>query len=247
MLLAVDVGNSLTKFAVFDGDDLKTKFSVETDSDDLVGAIDGRLDSGFDSAVVCSVVPDAAERLGRLLIHGFSVEPLWIDSEIDVELDIKHTPKASLGTDRLVNSFAAAEKYGTPTIVCSFGTATTIDLVNAKREMVGGLIAPGMQLMARALSEHTAKLPEIHIAVPSYLLGTTTEEAIRSGIYLSIVGFVQNAVDNIRETYGEAQTVATGGFAKAIAESTDRIDVVDEELTLTGLMLIARIVNGRTV
>jgi type III pantothenate kinase len=244
MLLAVDIGNSLTKFAVFEGDDLTTKFSVETDSDDLVGAIEGRLDSGFDSAIVCSVVPDAAERLGRLLVHGFGVDPIWVDSETDVGLIVKHEPRTSLGTDRLVNSFAAAEKYGTPVIVCSFGTATTIDLVNKKREMVGGLIAPGMQLMARSLHEHTAKLPEIDAAAPDDILGTTTEDAIRSGIYLSIVGLVESAVDNIREKYRNPQTVATGGFARAIAAATDRIDVVDEDLTLEGLRLIAVKVNA---
>lgn len=247
MLLAVDIGNSLTKFGIFEGDELRTKFSVETDVDDLVGAIEGRLDGDFDSAVVCSVVPEAAERLGRLLSHGFGVEPIWVDSETDVGLKVKHTPLTSLGTDRLVNCFAASEKYGTPVIVCSFGTATTIDVVNKKREMVGGLIAPGIQLMAKALHENTAKLPDIEASPVTETLGTTTDDAIRIGVYLSVIGLVETAVGKIRERHSTAKVIATGGFAAAVASATEQIDLIDENLTFEGLRLVARKLNARAV
>lgn len=244
MLLTVDIGNSRTKFAVFHGDKLASKFSVNTDVDDLVGAIDGRLDDDFDSAVVCSVVPEAADRLGRLLEHGFGVKPIWVDSETDVGLEVKHTPRKTLGTDRLVNSFAGAEKYGTPVIVCSFGTATTIDFVNGDREMVGGLIAPGMELMAKALHAHTAKLPQIDMTVPSELLGTSTVDAIMAGVYLSVIGLLETAVSNIRDTFGDARVVATGGSSSDVAASTSVIDVIDQDLMFEGLRLIARRLNA---
>jgi type III pantothenate kinase len=245
MLLAVDIGNTFTKFGVFENGDLRAKFAVETDTDDLVGAVDGRLDSHPDAAVVCSVVPEAAERVGRLFQHGFGIKPVWIDSSVDFRLDVKHRPRNTIGADRLVNSFAAAEKYGLPILVLSFGTATTIDFVNEKRVLVGGLIAPGMSLMAKALHEHTAKLPDIDTKRPKKLLGASTEDAIRSGIYLSTIGHVEIAVDRIHSEFGEMKVVATGGFAKEIAAATDRIEIVDEDLTLYGLEILYRRLSVR--
>jgi len=245
MLLAVDIGNTYTKFGVFENGELRSKFAVETDTDDLVGAVDGRLDSNPDAAVVCSVVREAAERVGRLFQHGFGIKPVWIDSSIDFGLDIKHKPRTSIGADRLTNSFAAAEKYGVPVLVLSFGTATTIDFVNEKRVLAGGLISPGMSLMAKALHEHTAKLPEIDAKRPKHLLGASTEDAIRSGIYLSTVGLVETAVDRIRGEFGDMKVVATGGFAKEIAAATDRIEIVDEDLTLYGLAILANRLNAK--
>src|SRR5438046_2120933 len=120
MLLAVDIGNTSTKFGVFDGEELVSRFDVPTDSDDLVADIDGRLGSNFDSAVVSSVVPEAGERLERLITHGYNVEPLFVTTDLDVGLTVKHEPLDTLGIDRFVNSFAASQKYGTPVIVCSF-------------------------------------------------------------------------------------------------------------------------------
>ncbi len=239
MLLAVDIGNTYTKFGVFENGKLRSKFAVETDTDDLVGEVDGRLESQLDAAVVCSVVPEAAERVGRLIHHGFGLDPIWIDTKVDFGIDIKHHPRASIGADRLVNSFAAAEKYGVPVLCLSCGTATTMDCVNESRVLVGGLIAPGMSLMAKALHEHTAKLPEIDAKRPKNLLGATTEDAIRSGIYLSTIGLVETAVDRIHRVFGEMKVVATGGFAAEIAGGTDRIEVVDEDLTLYGLAILA--------
>jgi type III pantothenate kinase len=240
MLLAVDVGNTSTKFGLFENGELADKFAVPTHSTDLVGDINGRLDAGFQKAIVCSVVPDAAERLQRLISNGFGIAPTFIKSDIDLGIKIRHEPVTALGPDRLVNSFAAAEIYGTPIIVVSLGTATTIDVVNEKREMLGGLIAPGVTLMARALKEHTAKLPEVDVTTPDEVLGRNTEDAIRSGVYLSVVGFLETAIAKIIDEVGDdARVIATGGFAEMIESDTPCIDVVEENLTLFGLNLIA--------
>jgi type III pantothenate kinase len=240
MLLAVDVGNTSTKFGLFAKDELLDKFAVPTHSTDLVGDINGRLDGGFDQAIVCSVVPDAAERLHRLILNGFGISPTFVKSDIDLGIKVMHEPVATLGPDRLVNSFAAVNIYGTPVIVVSLGTATTIDVVDQDRMLQGGLIAPGVTLMARSLKEHTAKLPEVDVTSPDEILGRNTEDAIRSGVYLSAVGFLETAVAKILdEVGGDARVVATGGFAEMIEADTPCIDVVDENLTLYGLNLIA--------
>jgi type III pantothenate kinase len=142
------------------------------------------------------------------------------------------------GTDRLVNSAAAAEKFGVPVAVIAFGTATTIDAVDAERRHRGGLIAPGPATTARALRIATAKLPEVDIAEPTNVLATNTIDAIRSGIFYSQVGLIESAVRHIKAEIGDAKVVATGGFAPLIAAKCKEVDAVDVDLLLEGLRML---------
>ena len=249
MLLAVDIGNSSIKFGVFDGETVRSKFAIRTKrdvtTDDLRIAVGKNLDLPIASAIVCSVVPEVDASLGNLIKTAFGIDTLFINNNFDFGLTIKYEPLVAAGTDRLVNSFAATEKYGVPCIVCSFGTATTIDVVNEKRELLGGLIAPGMETMAKALHLNTAKLPEVEVKTLKSIIGHTTETSIQSGILYSQVGLIESAVSRISEKIGDIpNVVATGGFASLISESTSAINIVDENLTLDGLrMLYSRQAN----
>ena len=241
MLLAVDIGNSNTKFCIFDSEQLLSKFSLPTCSelaaDELKSLIGG--DVSITNAIVCSVVPEKEQSLKDELQQAFGIEALSISNDLDFGLKINYQPRSAIGTDRLVNSFAAVEKYGTPCIVCSIGTATTFDVVNHNRELLGGIIAPGMKTMAKALHLNTAKLPEIDIEKPENILGNTTVGSIQSGIFYGHVAMVEGVIQKIRKEIGDdPKAVATGGFASLIAENTAVIDLVDENLLLDGLRLL---------
>lgn len=240
MLLAVDIGNSNTKFGLFDGEHLVSKVSVPTNPDTFkndVAEIFG--DVTVTAAIICSVVPVAEQTLDEVLREPLGVEPILVRNDFDFGLKINYKPIASVGTDRLVNAFAAVEKYGVPCIVCSFGTATTIDVVNANREMLGGAIAPGMKTMATALSLNTAKLPEIEIAKPDSVIGDTTVGSILSGVFYGQIGMAEGMISRFQnEIDGKAKVIATGGFSRPIAEHTDLIDIVDPNLLLDGLRLL---------
>src|SRR5436190_21160675 len=146
MLIAVDIGNTSTKFGIFDGGRLSSKFSVPTDpnstSDDLKRVVAPNIGTSIAKAIVCSVVPDMDASMREFLIDAGIHDPVFVTNSFDLGLKIEYQPLSALGTDRLVNSFAAAEKYGVPCILCSFGTATTIDVVDRRREFLGGIIAP---------------------------------------------------------------------------------------------------------
>ena len=243
MLLAIDIGNSSIKFGVFDGETLHSKFSIPTTRgltvDDLKFAIGRSLDLSISSAIACSVVPELDSPMSTFLKTALGVDAFFVTSDFRFGLTIKYEPLEAAGTDRLVNSFAAAEKYGVPCIVCSFGTATTIDVVNENRELLGGLIAPGMATMAKALHLNTAKLPEVEIRSLDSVISHTTETSIQSGIFYSQIGLIESAVSRIKKEIGDGpKVVATGGFASMIAESTSVIDVVDENLLLDGLRML---------
>jgi type III pantothenate kinase len=152
---------------------------------------------------------------------------------------VKYEPLADAGSDRLVNTFAAVEKYGTPLIVCSFGTALTIDVVNKYKVLVGGLIAPGMNTLAAALKATTSKLPEVEIAKPETVIQNTTVGSIQAGIVYGYFGMVEELLTRTKNEIGKnPKVVATGGFAALIAENTTLIDVIDDNLLLDGLRLL---------
>lgn len=241
MLLAVDIGNSAIKFGVFDGQRLTTKFSIHTKSEihskDLIERIGG---STISKALVCSVVPRVNSQLSDTINTAFGIDVTFVTNDMDFGLDIKYEPLAAAGTDRLVNAFSAAEKYGVPVIACSFGTATTIDVVDRSRVLLGGMIAPGMKTMARALHLNTAQLPDIKINTPNSIINQTTETSIQAGIFYSQIGLVESAVARIKKEIGDnPKLIATGGFASMIAKHSDVIDVVDENLLLDGLRILA--------
>src|SRR5688572_7955862 len=167
MLLAVDIGNSAIKFGLFEDETLTSKFSIPTkrDStgDEIRIAVDGRLSGSIDAAMVCSVVGEIEPTITSFLRETTGVEPTFVNNSFDFGLKINYQPLDSLGTDRLVAAFAAVEKFGAPCIVCSLGTATTIDMVNEDHEFLGGIIAPGLDAMAEALHLKAPRLPKVEM------------------------------------------------------------------------------------
>jgi type III pantothenate kinase len=238
MLLAVDIGNTNIKFGVYDGPGLISKFSLATHSHIASDLTAGHNDA-IDAAIVCSVVPDLNEPLANVLKSHLGIQPRVVTNRDDLGMRVLHTPVDTLGTDRLVNSFSAAEKYGTPCISCSLGTASTFDPVDGDRVLLGGVIAPGMKTVARALNQNTAQLPEVEIELPVNVIAQNTRDAIRSGIVYGQIDAAAGIINRMkREIGGEVRVIATGGFAAFIAGNTDVIDVVDDNLLLDGLRLI---------
>ena len=241
MLLAVDIGNTNIKFGVFDGDKLVSQSMTPTDPvrhDDSSGL--KILDElKITAAIVCSVVREANETVKRYLVSTYDVDPVFVSNDFDFGLKIKYEPLESAGTDRLVNAFSAAEQFGVPCMVCSFGTATTVDVVDRDRTLIGGMIAPGFGTMAAALRLKTSQLPHVELKKPDNLLGNNTVDAVRSGIYHSQLGLVELVARQISNKLGvEPKVIFTGGFASDIASHFSSEVKLDESLTLKGLKMI---------
>ncbi|MDI1241382.1 MAG: type III pantothenate kinase [bacterium] len=245
MLLAIDIGNSSTKFGIFDGESLLHKFSIQTKrdytSDELLFDRLKVHEKDFiqvdiDTCVVASVVPELNDVISEVCNGLFKIAPRYVDATWDFGFNIDYEPPSAAGADRLVNCFAAASKYGTPVVACSFGTATTIDVVSDENFYVGGIIAPGIATSAKALQLATSKLPGVSIEAPENVIGRSTVESIQSGIVNGHIAMVEGLLKRIDS---KGKVVATGGFARMIAKQTTAIDVVDENLTLEGLKLLA--------
>lgn len=246
MLLAIDIGNSSTKFGIFESQSLIDKFVIPTVRDytvdellfDRVRYINERFFQ-IDKAVVSSVVPEVNDPLSQACWELLKIKPTFVDHMFDFGLKINYTPVAAAGTDRLVNASSAATKYGTPVITCSFGTATTIDLVSKQNEFLGGTIGPGIRMLAESLHRQTSKLPLVAIEEPANVIGTTTEDSIKSGVFYGYIGQVEGIIERMFAELDEVpKVIATGGLAHTVAEHSSLIDIVDENLTLDGLRLL---------
>ena len=240
MLLAIDVGNSSTKLALFKGDELLKKHTIPTERDGagLERALAEHFLDAITGAIASSVVPELDDALRQAINDRYGVELRLVRTSDDYNLTVLG-PVEHAGTDRLVNAFAATEGYGVPVIVVSFGTATVIDAIDGDRRHLGGLIAPGLRTSALALELAASKLPKVEIAKPDNIVGYDTADAIRSGIYHGQIGLVEHCVSKLKAEIGaDAKVVATGGFAEMIAAETPVIDAVDENLTVNGLRML---------
>lgn len=243
MILAIDIGNSSIKFGFFDNEKLISKFSIPTvrtqTSEEIFSQISSNLRFPFSAAIISSVVTELEVPFRQLFSEKFDLTPIFVDHTFDFGFSINYFPPESCGSDRLINAFATIKKIGKPCIVCSFGTATTIDAVNSKNQYVGGIIAPGMKTLADSLFEKTSKLPKVSIEKPANVIGNSTVKSIRSGIFFGYIGLVDGIIEKmIAELNEKPKIIATGGFSGLISQYSRFVEDFDENLTLEGLMLM---------
>jgi len=241
MILTIDIGNSYTKWGLWDGEFLEERFSSLTSSINQGTSLDSLLQDlstkEIESVHACSVVPDASPLLSEKIKEHLGLDVRWITGESELGIGVDYETRGTLGSDRLVAAFGAFKKYGGPLIVCDFGTATTIDLVKKDGTFVGGLIAPGFRMISESLGSKAAQLFSVQIDKPDSIIGTSTETALRAGIFYSVIGLLEASVSRISESLDEKpKVIATGGNAHLVAEGTEAIDVIDEDLVLIGLL-----------
>ncbi len=248
MLLAIDVGNTNTAFAVIDGQNVVRQWRCATDGqrtgDEYFVWLNSLMDNSnvgrLDGVVISSVVPNALFHLKSLCRRYFTVKPLIVGSE-DCRLPVaaRVDEGTNVGADRLVNTAAAFAIYGGDLIVVDFGTATTFDVVSSDGAYVGGAIAPGVELSVRVLHEAAAALPHVEVARPDKVVGTNTRDCLHSGIYWGYLGMVEGICGRIRRERGREMTViATGGLADLFGREKAVFDHIDSDLTVRGLALI---------
>ena len=249
LLVLIDVGNTNVVVGVYRGEALVDSFRISTDPQRTADEHSALLlplfqRAGLDPAdaeavVVSSVVPPLHPTLERIAQRLFRREPLFIEPGVKTGLPIRYDNPSEVGADRIVNSVAARELYGSPVIVVDFGTATTFDVVNAAGEYVGGIIAPGIGVSAEALFAKASRLRRVDVKKPSQLIGRDTSTAMQSGFYYGYVGLVDGILERLLAEVPEVKNVvATGGQASLIAGGSRYIREVNDLITLIGLKLI---------
>jgi type III pantothenate kinase len=191
-------------------------------------------------AALCSVVPRATPQVRRAIYKLWKLDALELNAQTTRGVGIDYPKPKTIGADRLANSVAACKRFGAPVVVVDFGTAVTFDVVNAKGNYAGGIIAPGLAAMTDYLHEKTALLPRIKITEPKKVVGKSTEQAMLAGAVYGYRGLVRELIFELKRELKAKRlpVVATGGYAKLIATGLPEISAVDPALTLEGLRLI---------
>ncbi len=256
MLFAIDVGNTNTVFALFAEDAVKYSWRCKTESSrsadeyavflNQLFEMEGVQWGDISDVIISSVVPDANFHLENFCQKYIGQKPFSVSaSNVDIQIDLDYPDE--VGADRLVTSMAVIAEYQTPAVVVDFGTATTFDVIDEGNIYRGGAIAPGIRLSVEALTSRAAKLPKITIDKPASAIGKNTLGAMQSGMYWGYIGVIETIIGKIEAELGKSVfVIATGGLAPLYAQSTETIDIVDEDLIFKGLLEIYKKKNNKS-
>jgi len=250
VILVFDIGNTETTVGVFDGDALRAHWRLTTAVDrtpDELGLLLHELlraesldRSQISGAAIGSVVPSVTGPLVESLDRWLGVAARVIDARAGLPIVLQVDEPLTVGADRILNTLAASRLYTVDTVVVDLGTATTYDCITADGVFLGGVIAPGLRTSADTLIRRTSKLPATELVPPARVIGTRTEECIRSGVLFGAADAIDGLVRRIKKEWPTARVpriVATGGLAPLVTPLCKEIDLVEPNLTLYGLQI----------
>ena len=240
-----DIGNTEVKICLIDNNYIiKKKINIKTNKLSNLN-IKNKLKFLIKSKknikliIFSSVVPEIYKKFSlffKLYLNKkiIEIKTLKLNTIIDIKVN-----KKQVGSDRLANSVAAIDKKNNY-IIIDFGTATTFDVV-VRDKYLGGIISPGINLSLNTLTTRASLIPEINLKKISYVIGKNTNEAVRSGFYWGYAGLIDNMIKLIkRQTKLNFKIILTGGLADLYKKSINTKCKVDKDLTIKGIIKIAK-------
>lgn len=243
MLLTIDVGNTTTGAAIFEGNKIVSKNKLLTPGEISVLFLKSLIKKIYrakiDEIAVSSVVPFVDNSLKKSVKELFGTDPYFIDYLTPTGITLKIDNPSEMGADRIADYMGALSLVPPPFIVLDSGTATTFDVINREFEYIGGAIFPGIELAIKSLAQNTAKLNMIKFEVPDSIFGTNTENSIKAGIYFSYIGGLSFMINEYRKHLGiGCSVIATGGLASHFKNRIDKVDIYEPDLIYFGLKKI---------
>ena len=251
MVLCIDIGNTNIKYGVFKDKKLIATFRVTSKRNataDEYGVIVRDLlvgvnleASDLEGVIISSVIPQLNYTMEHMCEQYLGKKPLTVAPGLKTGINLKVDSPREVGADRIVNSVCAYKKYGgeKPVICIDFGTATTINVITEKGELIGGVIAPGIKSSLDSLVNGTAKLPNIELELPGKVICKDTVTNMQAGLLYGFAGLVDYLVKKTKKELGkDCVVVATGGLGEIISQEAKCIDYSDRGLTLEGLRIL---------
>ncbi|MBR6872888.1 MAG: type III pantothenate kinase [Ruminococcus sp.] len=249
MLLAIDIGNTNIVFGCFDGDRIlfreRAATSQRSTALEYASVMMTAFQlhsielSGITGAIISSVVPSVTATLKAAVEKLADVRVMIVGPGIKTGLSILIDNPGQLGSDLVVAATAGINGYPVPQIIIDMGTATTLSVIDSKKNYIGGIIMTGMAVSADALTSKTAQLPRVAFEKPRRVIGTNTVDCMKSGIMYSTAGAIDELIVRMEEELGESCTViATGGLSPLVVPICRRKITLDEDLLLKGLAII---------
>lgn len=243
-LMVVSVGNSRVAVGVFKAGELvhSSRVGWRGNESGVKEAVSDawKMLSQLDTPGVAGagVNPEGELLVEKVVGEVCNMRVQWAGKQLEYPMVIRPEDEKSIGADRVCNVAAAYEQMGKACVVVDAGTAITVDVCDDAGGFMGGAIAPGASLMLKSMHEATARLPLLEPAKPQEAIGTTTNDAMLSGVYFGIRGMVKELVEAYAEKLGAwPEVIATGGDAQLLFGDWELTHAVSPDLTLYGIAL----------
>jgi type III pantothenate kinase len=253
MIIAIDIGNSRIKAGMFEDNKLIKVLSFN-DMTDVLTFLNA---ASANDVAVSSVVPYKTKVISEEVYGLTGKSPFIVSKEIKTNLTIAYKTPETLGVDRLCSAegafflFKNSEKYksyntGTYILSIDFGTATTVNVIEYPGKFIGGLIAPGLEMMFESLKEKTAQLPLLNILNFTSTIGYDTNSSIASGVVTSAFGMIEGILSYLKKEKSASKVLVyvTGGNAKKLSPYFNFDFVYEEGLVLYGINALWELNNN---
>ena len=241
MIIVGDIGNTETKVCLIDKSNkiikkiiIKTK-DINNNSLSLLLTKLKLSKINIKKVLFCSVVPKAFNQIKKIFYQNLKIKIYELkDLDLKKMINIKVNYK-QIGSDRLANALSViGEKKNY--IILDFGTATTFDVL-VKKNYYGGVIAPGVKLSLKTLSDKASLIPSINLKKPKKVIGQNTINAVRSGFFWGYAGLIDNIINLIKkETKKSFEIIITGGFSNLFKKSIKAKVTLNKDITINGLI-----------
>lgn len=211
MNLIIDIGNTLTKTALFDGKELTSFSSFEKFSADSLKELLSK-NLSVKNVILSSVIHHDKNISEFLKSKYFFIE---LSDQIKIPIENLYQSPQTLGKDRLACAVGANFLFRNQNVLSvDAGTCVKYDFVNEKNQYLGGGISPGIEMRFKALNQFTDKLPLLNYKHFDKFVGQNTDESILSGVMNGVADEVRGMIYRYHVQYQGVKVVFTGGYLK---------------------------------
>ena len=252
-IIAIDIGNTETTVGIGNKDGWDSYRFTTRDantSDELLVLFNSTFDLDIETknqisgSIICSVVPQVTNNMVQAIEKYLESSPIVVGPGVKTGLKVNIDNPKELGPDRIANSVAGYKIAESDVVIVDLGTATTFDVVNSKKEYLGGSIAPGIKISLDALTSKTASLKSVELDLPKKVVGKNTYEAIQSGLIYGHASMIDSMIEKLLQELGtKPKIILTGGLSKTIQPALNLNASYEQDLTLIGLEEIFNLNN----
>lgn len=248
MVLAIDMGNTNINLGLFQGDMLQMGVRLATErqkTEDQFAASFFQLfqmhnvePKEIAGTIISSVVPEITSSVKHAIERLTAKKVLVLSPGVKTGLNILIDNPAQLGADLAAGAVGASAYYTLPAFVVDLGTATKIYAIDEKG-FRGCMIAPGVAISLKALTDTSSLLPTISLEPPKKACGTNSIESMQSGVILGTAAMIDGLLDRFAAELGAPKTIlSTGGLSAFITPVCRHEIIYDGDLVLKGLKKI---------
>ena len=236
MKLIIDIGNSNIKLGVFQNNKLleKIRYNVKN-KNELVSFFSNF--PNINHIFFCGKSYKLNTQINNIIKDKNVSITHWKNIE-DYMINVEYDKLNDLGFDRIGVSVGAKFLYPNYNnhLIIDIGSCITYDIV-LNNNYKGGQISPGINLRLKSLSSFTTSLPDLQFSKPKKILGNSTIESIRSGVFFGVFDEIKSRIEFHKKLTPKLNVILTGGDALHFKKTIKNV-IFDDNLLMKGLNLL---------